>query len=181
MAQFSSFMSSDDSGYVVIRESVFIYFIINTTKPMWLESFTTTNIVFLIEFIRNIDIIYFKWLVSFQKTNCEVLKNIKYDLFCFITIIIKRKQCCINVHNIYVYAINIYYIVLRLNKLFEPATYNFGLISILFIQNVIFLLFTFQYNSIDTSLLSNYVMHPFWNWCVQVILIQFFKLILLNV
>lgn len=39
-------MSSDDSGDVVIPESVFIYFIINTTKPMWLESFTTTNIVF---------------------------------------------------------------------------------------------------------------------------------------
>ncbi|XP_026315588.1 ethanolaminephosphotransferase 1 isoform X1 [Hyposmocoma kahamanoa] len=25
----------------------------------------------------------------------------------------------------------------------------------------------YKYNSIDTSVLSNYVMHPFWNWCVQ--------------
>ncbi|XP_046962744.1 ethanolaminephosphotransferase 1-like [Vanessa cardui] len=25
----------------------------------------------------------------------------------------------------------------------------------------------YKYNSIDTSILSNYVMHPFWNWCVQ--------------
>lgn len=25
-----------------------------------------------------------------------------------------------------------------------------------------------QYNSIDTSYLSRYVMHPFWDWCVKV-------------
>ncbi|CAH0702522.1 unnamed protein product [Spodoptera exigua] len=25
----------------------------------------------------------------------------------------------------------------------------------------------YKYNSVDTSVLSNYVMHPFWNWCVQ--------------
>ncbi|XP_048480524.1 ethanolaminephosphotransferase 1 [Plutella xylostella] len=25
----------------------------------------------------------------------------------------------------------------------------------------------YKYNSIDTSVLSNYVMHPFWNWCMQ--------------
>ncbi|OWR48307.1 ethanolaminephosphotransferase 1 like protein [Danaus plexippus plexippus] len=25
----------------------------------------------------------------------------------------------------------------------------------------------YKYNSIDTSILSTYVMHPFWNWCVQ--------------
>ncbi|KAM3964112.1 ethanolaminephosphotransferase 1 [Aphomia sociella] len=25
----------------------------------------------------------------------------------------------------------------------------------------------YKYNSIDTCILSNYVMHPFWNWCVQ--------------
>ncbi|XP_013142436.1 PREDICTED: ethanolaminephosphotransferase 1 [Papilio polytes] len=25
----------------------------------------------------------------------------------------------------------------------------------------------YKYNSVDTSILSNYVMHPFWNWCVQ--------------
>ncbi|KAJ0175668.1 hypothetical protein K1T71_008827 [Dendrolimus kikuchii] len=25
----------------------------------------------------------------------------------------------------------------------------------------------YKYNSIDTSVLSNYLMHPFWNWCVQ--------------
>ncbi|XP_059046420.1 ethanolaminephosphotransferase 1 [Achroia grisella] len=25
----------------------------------------------------------------------------------------------------------------------------------------------YKYNSIDTSILSNNVMHPFWNWCVQ--------------
>lgn len=27
---------------------------------------------------------------------------------------------------------------------------------------------SFQYNSLDTSLLSRFIMHPFWNWCVQV-------------
>ncbi|XP_068632475.1 ethanolaminephosphotransferase 1 isoform X1 [Battus philenor] len=25
----------------------------------------------------------------------------------------------------------------------------------------------YKYNSVDTSILSNYVMHPFWNWCVK--------------
>ncbi|KPI96782.1 PREDICTED: ethanolaminephosphotransferase 1 [Papilio xuthus] len=25
----------------------------------------------------------------------------------------------------------------------------------------------YKYNSVDTSILSNYVMHPFWDWCVQ--------------
>ncbi|CAG9119640.1 unnamed protein product [Plutella xylostella] len=25
----------------------------------------------------------------------------------------------------------------------------------------------YKYNSIDTSVLSNYVMHPFWNWCMK--------------
>ncbi|KAJ8721597.1 hypothetical protein PYW07_002372 [Mythimna separata] len=25
----------------------------------------------------------------------------------------------------------------------------------------------YKYNSVDTSVLSNYVMHPFWDWCVQ--------------
>lgn len=27
---------------------------------------------------------------------------------------------------------------------------------------------SFQYNSLDTSFLSRFIMHPFWNWCVQV-------------
>lgn len=34
----------------------------------------------------------------------------------------------------------------------------------------IFLLY-FQYNCIDSSYLSRYIMHPFWNYCVQVILL----------
>lgn len=56
--------------------------------------------------------------------------------------------------------------VTRVTTVFQ-MTYFIGYL-IMFILNYQHFLFVFQYSAVDTSPLSIYVMHPFWNYVVEV-------------